>query len=43
MDEVLAAITGAALVITLSVTGSIGKAVHFGYALSHWLVVLLPA
>ena len=30
MDEVFAAITGTALVILLSVTGSIGKALHFG-------------
>jgi hypothetical protein len=43
MDEVLAAITGTALVIALTLSGSIGKAVHFGYALSHWLGALLPA
>jgi hypothetical protein len=43
MDQVLATITGAALAIALAVTGSIGKAVHLGYALSHWLGALLPA
>jgi hypothetical protein len=43
MDEVLAAITGTALVIALSVSGSIGQAVHYGYALSYWLGAFLPA
>ena len=43
MDEVFATITGTALVVTLSLTGSIGKALHVGYALSHWLGALLPA
>jgi len=27
----------------LTVSGSIGKALHFGYALSHWLGAFLPA
>jgi hypothetical protein len=43
MDEVLATITGVALAISLWVTGSIGKAVLVGYALSHWLGTFLPA
>jgi hypothetical protein len=36
MDEVFAAITAWALVIALTVSGSIAKAVHVGYALSLW-------
>jgi hypothetical protein len=43
MDEVLATITGAALAIALWITGSIGKALHVGFALGHWLGALLPA
>ncbi|HSA79889.1 MAG TPA: hypothetical protein VLE23_03640 [Geminicoccaceae bacterium] len=43
MDEVFAAIAGVAAAITLWGTGSLGKAVHVGYALSHWLGALIPA
>jgi hypothetical protein len=43
MDEVLTTITATALAITLWITGSLGKALHFGYALSHWLGTFLPA
>jgi hypothetical protein len=43
MDEVFAAITASAVVIALTISGSIGRAVHVGYALSHWLGAFLPA
>ena len=43
MDEVFAAITASAVVIALTVSGSIAKAVHVAYVLSHWLGAFLPA
>lgn len=43
MDEVFAAITATAVVVALTVSGSIGRALHFGYVLSHWLGAFLPA
>lgn len=43
MDDVLAAIAGSALVIALSVSGSMGDALNLGLAVTHWLGALLPA
>ena len=43
MDEVFTTITATALAFTLWITGSLGKALHFGYALTYWLGTFLPA
>jgi hypothetical protein len=42
MDDVLASVAGAAIMIALVLSGSISEALSFGHALGSWLNAFLP-